>query len=109
MNKSLVENDAWPDGSMITQACHASTKSIWTFRNDPAVIEYTTNLDSMTKVTLQVKNEEKLIKLETELIENGIDVVRWIEMPENLLSCIATKPIRKSSMGTLLKKCSLYK
>ncbi|CAH1415221.1 unnamed protein product [Lactuca virosa] len=51
--------DSWPLGSVVTQGCHASVAAIWSHKDDPHTIEYCspTNLDSMHKVTLEVKGE----------------------------------------------------
>lgn len=109
LNRSLAEKEKWPIGSMIAQACHAATKSLWTFKDEQSVLEYTSNINSMTKITLAMRNAEQLKKLGETFTEKNIEYVEWIEQPENILTCIATKPIRKSAVGTTLKKCSLYK
>ena len=47
---------SWPTGAVIAQACHASTAVLWTHRNDPHTIEYTSELDHMHKVVLEVRH-----------------------------------------------------
>ena len=47
---------SWPTGAVIAQACHASTAVLWTYRNDPHTIEYTSELDRMHKVVLEVRH-----------------------------------------------------
>ena len=47
---------SWPTGAVIAQACHASTAVLWTYRNDPHTIEYTSELDHMHKVVLEVRH-----------------------------------------------------
>ena len=43
------------------------------------------------------------------LQEKHIPFVRWVEQPENILTCVATAPVLKSSLGDALKKCQLWK
>jgi hypothetical protein len=45
----------WPLGAVLSQIAHASTACVWTFREEPEVIEYMANMDSMHKVTLKVR------------------------------------------------------
>ncbi|XP_068736157.1 putative peptidyl-tRNA hydrolase PTRHD1 isoform X2 [Montipora capricornis] len=45
---------SWPTGAVIAQACHASTAALWSHRNDPNTIKYTSELDNMRKVVLEV-------------------------------------------------------
>ena len=47
---------SWPTGAVIAQACHASTAVLWTYCNDPHTIEYTSELDRMHKVVLEVRH-----------------------------------------------------
>ena len=47
---------SWPTGAVIAQACHASTAVLWTYRTDPHTIEYTSELDHMHKVVLEVRH-----------------------------------------------------
>lgn len=47
---------SWPTGAVIAQACHASTAVLCTYRNDPHTIEYTSELDHMHKVVLEVRH-----------------------------------------------------
>ena len=51
----LLRHLTWTTGAVITQACHASTAALWTFRNDPNTIQYTSELDHMHKVVLEVR------------------------------------------------------
>ena len=45
---------SWPTGAVIAQACHASTAILWMYRNDSNTLQYTTDLDNMHKVVLEV-------------------------------------------------------
>ncbi|KAF6161755.1 hypothetical protein GIB67_013832 [Kingdonia uniflora] len=103
--------DSWPRGSVITQGCHASVAAIWANKDDKHVLEYCSpeNIDSMHKVTLEVKGEPQILNLSGKLTANGIDHKLWIEQPENIPTCIATKPYPKSTVSSFFKKLNLCK
>ncbi|KAL8153082.1 hypothetical protein V2J09_010842 [Rumex salicifolius] len=103
--------DTWPLGSVITQGCHASVAAIWSHKDDPVTLEYCSpsNLDSMHKVTLQVKGETQILNLSEKLKAGGIDHKLWVEQPENIPTCLATKPYPKSLVSSYFKKLQLCK
>ncbi|KAK8706663.1 hypothetical protein V6N13_057743 [Hibiscus sabdariffa] len=61
--------DAWPLGSVVTQGCHASVSAIWSHKDDPHTLQYCSpqNIDSMHKVTLEVKGETQILNLAEKL------------------------------------------
>ncbi|KAL7608351.1 uncharacterized protein LOC111884186 [Lactuca sativa] len=103
--------DSWPLGSVVTQGCHASVAAIWSHKDDPHTIDYCspTNLDSMHKVTLEVKGEVQLKNLSEKLKSNDIAHKLWIEQPENTPTCLACKPYPKSVVSLFFKKLKLCK
>ncbi|PIN15932.1 hypothetical protein CDL12_11424 [Handroanthus impetiginosus] len=103
--------DTWPLGSLVTQGCHASVAAIWLHKDDPDTLLYcsTSNLDSMHKVTLEVKGETQIINLSEKLKVGGIAHKLWIEQPENIPTCLATKPYPKSIISPFFKKLKLCK
>ncbi|KAJ9549596.1 hypothetical protein OSB04_022139 [Centaurea solstitialis] len=103
--------DTWPLGSVVTQGCHASVAAIWSHKDDPHTIEYCspTNIDSMHKVTLEVKGEVQLKNLSEKLTSNDIAHKLWIEQPENTPTCLASKPYPKSVVSIFFKKLKLCK
>ncbi|XP_076888828.1 uncharacterized protein LOC143539380 [Bidens hawaiensis] len=103
--------DTWPLGSVVTQGCHASVAAIWSHKDDPHTIEYCnpSNIDSMHKVTLEVKGEVQLKNLSEKLTSNNIAHKLWIEQPENYPTCLASKPYPKSVVSSLFKKLKLCK
>jgi len=50
----LQRSLTWPLGAVIAQACHASSAVMHMFHNDPNTQAYTTELDRMHKVVLEV-------------------------------------------------------
>ncbi|XP_022996792.1 putative peptidyl-tRNA hydrolase PTRHD1 [Cucurbita maxima] len=103
--------DSWPLGSVVTQGCHASVSAIWLNKDDPQTSEYCSphNIDSMHKVTLEVKGETQIVNLSEKLKENSIAHKLWIEQPENIPTCLATKPYPKSVVSAFFKKLKLCK
>ncbi|KAK9207735.1 hypothetical protein WN944_000081 [Citrus x changshan-huyou] len=92
--------DAWPLGSVVTQGCHASVSAIWSHKDDPHTLQYCSpqNVNSMHKVTLEVKGETQIVNLSEKLNAGGIAHKLWIEQPENIPTCLATKPYPKSTI-----------
>lgn len=126
--------DKWPLGSIITQGCHTSVAAIWTHRDHADTAAYCSpaDLDSMHKartgveflfssspsgcdetyrmqVTLEVKGEQQIRNLSEKLTAGGIEHKLWIEQPENIPTCIATRPYQKSQIASFFKKLKLCK
>eukprot|EP00268_Persea_americana_P003818 TRINITY_DN11168_c0_g2_i1.p1 TRINITY_DN11168_c0_g2~~TRINITY_DN11168_c0_g2_i1.p1 ORF type:complete len:206 (-),score=28.35 TRINITY_DN11168_c0_g2_i1:370-987(-) len=103
--------DTWPLGSVVTQGCHASVAAIWSNRDDPLTLGYCSdrNLNSMHKVTLEVKGESQILNLSEKLNEGGIAHKLWIEQPENIPTCLATKPYPKSAVSLFFRRLKLCK
>ncbi|RDD42108.1 putative peptidyl-tRNA hydrolase PTRHD1 [Trichoplax sp. H2] len=98
----------WPTGALLAQACHACSAALHIFRNEPTTISYMENLDNMHKVVLGVKDEDTLLRLADKLKANNIDYKIWMEQPENISTCIATRPYVKSDVQKYFKKFKLF-
>ena len=108
----VVRSDlGWPLGALIAQACHASSAAIAVAlrKEDEATKTYVDNLDSMHKVVLEAKDEASLKKLEEALKGNSIEHKLWTEQPENIYTCLATKPYAKEDIQKYFKKFKLLK
>uniref|UniRef100_M1CVB6 peptidyl-tRNA hydrolase n=2 Tax=Solanum tuberosum TaxID=4113 RepID=M1CVB6_SOLTU len=103
--------DTWPLGSVVTQGCHAAVAAIWSHKDDAVTLQYCSpsNIDSMHKVTLEVKGEAQILNLAEKLKAGGIAHKLWIEQPENIPTCLATKPYPKSLVSSFFKKLKLCK
>ncbi|CAJ1973816.1 unnamed protein product [Sphenostylis stenocarpa] len=103
--------DMWPLGSVVTQGCHASVSAVWSNKDDPHTLDYCSpeKIDSMHKVTLEVKGETQIKNLSEKLTSGGIIHKLWIEQPENIPTCLATKPYPKSIVSSYFKKLKLCK
>eukprot|EP00798_Chlamydomonas_sp_ICE-L_P014669 gene14668-20704_t len=111
LRRDLWQEQGWPLGSVVAQACHASVAAIWMHSDDALTMSYCApgNLDHMTKVVLEVKGEAQLRNLAAKLQEAGIAHKLWIEQPEDFPTCLATKPYPKSQVAAQFKKFNLCK
>ncbi|CCD74213.1 peptidyl-tRNA hydrolase [Caenorhabditis elegans] len=106
LRRDLQTKLGWPLGAVCTQAAHAASASMWIFRNDPNTEAYTSNLDSMHKVTLGVDSEEEIKKVADKLTARNVDHKVWIE--DGFPVCIALKPYPKEEVKNALKGLKLF-
>lgn len=101
----------WPLGSIVAQACHASTAALWLSKEETFTQRYCEpeNLDHMHKVVLEIEDEGALRTLSTTLEQNGVIHKLWIEQPENFATCLATEPRPKSLLQPHFKRLKLCK
>uniref|UniRef100_L7M2B4 peptidyl-tRNA hydrolase n=1 Tax=Rhipicephalus pulchellus TaxID=72859 RepID=L7M2B4_RHIPC len=109
VRSDLLTELSWPIGAVIAQACHACTAVLTIFRNDPNTIAYTKNVDDMHKVVLAASTDSELISLSETLEAANIDHKLWTEQPENIPTCLATKPYVKADVQKFFKDFKLFK
>ncbi|GFR44610.1 hypothetical protein Agub_g5893, partial [Astrephomene gubernaculifera] len=111
VRKDLWGSLGWPLGSVVAQACHASSAAMWQHRDEEATQKYLApdNIDHMRKVVLEVKDESQLRRLSEQLTQAGVGHKMWIEQPENFPTCLATRPYAKSQVAAHFKKLQLCK
>ncbi|KAL1512013.1 hypothetical protein AB1Y20_005288 [Prymnesium parvum] len=109
VRRDLLQPMEWPLGSVIAQACHASTAVLHEHRNDRVVAEYVAQLGSMRKVVKECKGETQLLNLAAKLREEGVAHHLWMEQPENIPTAIALKPYPRNEVLHLVKKYNLFK
>lgn len=61
------------------------------------------------QVTLEVKGEPQILNLSEKLTAGGILHKLWIEQPENIPTCLATKPYPKYMVSSFFRKLKLCK
>lgn len=98
----------WSIGSVIAQACHASTAALHKYAEAEETKVYVADLDNMTKVILGIPDEVQLAKFSEILKSESIDFVLWREKPENILTAIALRPYPKKAVRKLLSECPLF-
>ncbi len=99
----------WPKGALIAQSCHASVAAIHLNYLDAETIAYLSKLDSMHKIVVGVQSQSDLVELSQSLAESEIKFKLWIEQPENIPTCLATKPYAKSSVEKFFKIFKLFR
>ncbi|XP_033727343.1 putative peptidyl-tRNA hydrolase PTRHD1 [Pecten maximus] len=109
LRKDLVETLKWPTGALIAQACHACTAVMHQFREETTTQHYLADIDRMHKVVLEAKDEDSLISLSEKLKTENVDHKLWMEQPENIPTCIATRPYQKDLIQIHFKKFKLMK
>ncbi|KAG0725121.1 putative peptidyl-tRNA hydrolase PTRHD1 [Chionoecetes opilio] len=109
VRKDLFTNLAWPLGAVIAQACHAAAAVTHLFHDDDNMKTYLADLDNMHKVVLGIDNEVQLKNLSEKLREASIDHKLWIEQPEDIPTCLVTKPYVKLEVSKYFKKFKLLK
>lgn len=125
----LIKFLNWPLGSVVAQACHATTAVNHVHRDDPETVAYFSDLDNMHKVVLMVRylirfqlqdgpnieyffqadDEESLKTLSENLTEESIKHKLWVEQPENIVTCLAIKPYLKETVFPFVKAFKLLK
>ena len=93
----IIRDDlGWPIGSVCSNAAHAAVDVIWKHRDDPTVVEYCSqgNGEQMRKVALACKSEKELVSIGENLTRDKIGHSVWKEQPENIVTAIATIPLR---------------
>lgn len=109
VRKDLITELGWPLGALVAQACHAVTAVTHQYHEDELVQQYLKDLDRMHKVVLEVTNESALKALSDKLIENNVKHKLWVEQPENIVTCLASKPYPKDEIQNYFKKLRLLK
>lgn len=109
VRSDLLKELKWPLGAVIAQACHAATAVTHLFYNDSYTQEYLQDLDNMHKIVLQASDEPSLMSLVEKLESDDIKHKLWIEQPENIPTCLVTKPYPKNQVQTYFKKYKLFK
>ncbi|KAJ8985341.1 hypothetical protein NQ317_008372 [Molorchus minor] len=105
----LLKELKWPAGAVIAQACHAVTAVTHLFHDDEVTQKYLKDLDNMHKVVLEAADEKSLYDLRDKLEETGIKCKLWIEQPENIATCLVSKPYVKEEVQKYFKKFKLFK
>ena len=109
VRRDLWRDKGWSIGSICVQVAHASVAAIADFPEREETKQYVSlkNLKSMTKVVLEVKGETQLESLSEKLRTNDVEHHCWREQPEDYLTCLATRPYKRSEIKGYFKKANL--
>lgn len=109
---------AWPTGSVVAQAVHASVAAVWNSRDVPVTQRYCDqpgNFDSgpnvakpqMHTVVLDAKDEKSLHRLASVLDANAIGYILWRERPEDIVTALASHPYPRTVVKKYFKQFRL--
>ncbi|XP_053992905.1 putative peptidyl-tRNA hydrolase PTRHD1 [Hylaeus volcanicus] len=107
IRSDLTKEFQWSLGAVMAQACHASCAAIHTYYKDPFVQDYLKQFQLMHKIILQVPDENALRSLATKLADNDIKFWLWEEKPENVATCLASKPGPRSTLKNHFRSLKL--
>ncbi|OQV22148.1 putative peptidyl-tRNA hydrolase PTRHD1 [Hypsibius exemplaris] len=99
----------WPVGSLVAQGAHAASAALHIFREDSQTQRFLADLDRMHVCVLKVPDEVALSSLADQLKEKDIGFKLWIEQPENVATCLATKPYMKSAVSSFFAHLKLFR
>lgn len=99
----------WSQGALISQACHASLAATWLARDEPDTAAYLADMDNMHKVVLGAESEAAVREVAAKLTEAGITHKLWVEMPEGIVTCLATRPVARSILQPFFKPFKLLR
>lgn len=63
LRSDLLKDLGWSIGSLVAQACHASSAVLHLFKDDECTVQYLNDLDNMHKVVLEVSIKAQYYKL----------------------------------------------
>ncbi|RNA41264.1 peptidyl-tRNA hydrolase PTRHD1 [Brachionus plicatilis] len=99
----------WPKGALIAQGSHASVAAIHLNYDDPDTKAYLQSVDSMHKIVVAIPSLTEIKELDETLLTNNIKFKLWTEQPENIPTCLATKPYSKKAVEHFFKSYKLFK
>ncbi|GMT24580.1 hypothetical protein PFISCL1PPCAC_15877, partial [Pristionchus fissidentatus] len=106
LRRDLISALNWPVGAVATQAAHAATAALWTFKDDAATVEYMTDMDNMHKVTLGVDSEAELEAAKERLEKKNLMHRVWVE--DGMKVAIALKPYPKNTAKDATRQLKLF-
>ncbi|KAH8067676.1 aminoacyl-tRNA hydrolase [Aureococcus anophagefferens] len=109
LRRDLQESEGWPLGALVAQGAHAAVAAVVESMGADDTRAYVAPeaLGSMTKAVLELKGEPQLRALSEKLAADGRAHHLWVEQPENVATCLATAPGRKSALAPHFRKCRL--
>jgi peptidyl-tRNA hydrolase len=87
----------------------ASTAAIWETREDAETRAYVAALDSMHKIVVGAETEAELQACAAELTAADVPHRRWVEQPEGIVTCLATRPGRRGDLQTFFRAFKLLR
>ncbi|CAG0884139.1 unnamed protein product [Cyprideis torosa] len=96
LRKDLLTALRWPWGALVAQVMHATSAVSWKFCYDPITDHFEEHSTPEDIRVLQIDDEESLRALSAKLTESSLHHVLWNEQPEDIPTCIATRPAERN-------------
>ena len=111
MRSDLVKQHKWNAGGLIANGSHAAVAAIADSWHDSDVQQYVTGAHGkqMHTVVLQAGDEKELLDTAALLKQNDVAHRVWIEQPDRLPSCLATRPYQRQRIQPLLRHLKLFR
>lgn len=110
VRRDLIERFSYSWGAVIANSSHASLAAIARHLDEPEVRDYVAGKQhQMHKVVLGASDEADLLRVAETLSTKQISHHLWVEHPELLRTCLATRPYRRSVLQPLFKGLRLFK
>lgn len=95
-------------GALVAQACHATTSATFRYLEHGDTQEYLRNMAEMHKVVLKIGGDD-IEGLTEALNASGIEYVAWRESPEDVVTCLCTRPFTLEEYPELLSYMRRFK
>ena len=83
--------------------------AVWLNKEDAVTLDYLSNLDRMHKIIVAAESEQAVRDTALALDTAGIPHKLWIEQPEGIATCLATKPCKRKDTQDFFKAFKLLR
>ena len=110
----IVRNDVYRNqersfNTILQHTSSAATSIIHKHYHHKNTREYLKDGDDMKKKIFQVNDIKELSTLANLLQSNSIDFRIWVKEPDNIATCLATRPYPVSEISKYFKNVKIYK
>ncbi|KAI4291349.1 hypothetical protein PAPHI01_0623 [Pancytospora philotis] len=79
-------------GALVAQACHAAVCATVTYQEHQETRQYLEDMSSMHKIILRIAGQD-IDALSEALNRAAVDFIAWREQPEDVVTCVSTRPV----------------
>ena len=87
----------------------ASMAAVWLNKDDPDVQAYLGDMDNMHKIICMADSLDAITTTADALAKAGVAHKVWVEQPEAIVTCVATKPGRRKDLLEFFKPFKLLR
>ena len=101
----IVRNDLGRSrsGKLSTSVAASSTAAVHLYSNSKYNEDNFGKLDRMSRIVLQITNDNELKQLEDKLFKKNIDYKIWVNRPERYPTCVSLRPFPKTNVQKYLE------